>query len=130
MRWYRSAGEISDALIDFSDFLPALADVAHVPVPVNYGQLDGVSFFPALNGSNTNLRKWVFGCWKHELTEGKWQRWVQNRRYKLYDSSYQNNFFNIITDPLQVNPLQEDDLTSDELVIKNKFTKILSTMHK
>ena len=70
-----------------------------VPVPVNYGQLDGVSFVPALNGSNTNLRKWVFGCWKHELTEGKWQRWVQNRRYKLYDSIYQNNFFNIITDP-------------------------------
>ena len=125
-----SAGEVSDALIDFSDFLPTLANVAHIPVPVNYGPLDGVSFVSALNGSDTNLRKWAFGCWMNRVTEGKWQRWVQNRRYKLYDSVYQNNFFNIITDPLQVNPLPKDDLTSDELAIKNKFTKVLSTMHK
>jgi arylsulfatase A len=125
-----SAGEVSDALIDFSDFLPTLANVAHIPVPVNYGPLDGVSFVSALNGSDTNLRKWAFGCWMNRVTEGKWQRWVQNRRYKLYDSVYQNNFFNIITDPLQVNPLPKGDLTSDELAIKNKFTKVLSIMHK
>jgi len=123
-------GEVSDALINFSDFLPTLADVSHIPVPVNYGQLDGVSFFPALNGSNTNLRKWIFECWMHSLTGGQWQRWVQNRRYKLYDSVYQNNFFNIVNDPLEVKPIPEEDLTSNEVAIKNNFTKVLSTMHK
>jgi len=123
------ASQVSDALIDFSDFLPTFADIAHLTVPVNYGQLDGVSFVPALDGSKTSLRKWVFGSWIHSFTGDKWQKWAQNRRYKLYDSIYQNNFFNIVRDPFELSPIPEVDLTSDEIVIKNKFTNILNTMH-
>jgi len=123
-----SPGQVSQALVDFSDFLPTFAGIAHASVPLNYGQLDGISFVPALDGSNTNLRNWVFGCWKNkERTGGRWQRWVQNRTYKLYDTVY--NFFNIIKDPLQLSPIPEDSLTSDEVVIKNKFIHILNTVH-
>ncbi|HXL56778.1 MAG TPA: sulfatase/phosphatase domain-containing protein, partial [Chitinophagaceae bacterium] len=131
VRWSGTvpASQVSDALIDFSDFLPTFADIAHLTVPVNYGQLDGVSFVPALDGSKTSLRKWVFGSWIHSFTGDKWQKWAQNRRYKLYDSIYQNNFFNIVRDPLELSPTPEADLTSDEIVIKNKFTNILNTMH-
>jgi len=125
-----SAGQVSDALIDFSDFLPTLAGIAQVAVPVDYGQIDGVSFVPALDDSKINLRKWVFSSWIHSLTGDKWQRWVQNRRYKLYDSLYQNNFFNIVKDPLELSPIPDQNLTSDEIVIKNKFTNVLNSMHK
>jgi len=51
---------------------------------------------------------------------------VQNRTYKLCDTTY--NFFNIIKDPLQLNPIPEDSLTSDQVAIKNKFAHILNTM--
>jgi len=119
-------GQVSKALINFSDFLPTLAGIAGVTVPLNYGQLDGVSFVPALDGSNANLRNWIFECWENRRTEFKWQRWVQNRTYKLYDTLY--NFFNIIKDPLELNPIPQDSLTSDEIEIKNNFTHILNTM--
>jgi len=124
------ANQVNDALIDFSDFFPTFASITHLTVPANYAPLDGVSFVPALDGSNNNLRKWVFGSWIHALTGNKWQRWVQNRRYQLYDSIYQNNFFNIIKDSFEINPLRQQDLTRNELIIKNKFTDVLSTEHK
>jgi arylsulfatase A len=132
VRWSGTVppGSVSNALIDFSDFLPTFADIAQAAAPTNYGKLDGVSFVPALNGSNTNLRNWIFGSWMSaNHTDHAWVKWVQNRRYKLYDSVYQNDFFNIVNDPLEQSPITQANLTSDELTIRNKFTNTLKIMH-
>ncbi len=37
-------------LIDYTDFLPTIADIAGIPKPTNYGTLDGVSFYDNLIG--------------------------------------------------------------------------------
>jgi len=41
-------GTVNNDLIDFTDFLPTLADIANVQVPDTYRPLDGVSFYPQL----------------------------------------------------------------------------------
>jgi arylsulfatase A-like enzyme len=43
-----SGGTVNNDLIDFTDFLPTLAGIADIPVPTDYGPLDGVSFYPRL----------------------------------------------------------------------------------
>src|SRR4029077_16942158 len=55
-----SAGSINNDLIGFTDFLPTLADIANIPLPTNYGSLDGVSFAPRLSGNEGTPRDWLF----------------------------------------------------------------------
>lgn len=131
LRWSGTvaAGRTSNALIDFSDFLPTFANIGQTGIPLNYGHLDGVSFAPALYGSSANLRSWIFGSWTHSFINHNWQRWVQDRTYKLYDSVYQDNFFNFMKDPLELKPIPPDSLTAGEIAIKNQFSNILKGMH-
>jgi hypothetical protein len=70
-------GHVCNDLIDFSDFLPTLAELVGVPLS-NDAALDGHSFAPQLKGAPGDSRRWIF-C------EHKGKRWVRNRRWKLYD---------------------------------------------
>jgi arylsulfatase A len=49
----------SDALVDFSDVLPTLADFAGARLPDGYA-IDGRSFAPILRREKTETREWVF----------------------------------------------------------------------
>ena len=53
------AGQVVDALVDFTDFLPSLAEVAGATVPANAGG-DGHSFVSVLKGKSASARKWIF----------------------------------------------------------------------
>jgi len=117
--------------LNTSTIRPTLAGIAHVSVPLNYGTLDGVSFVPALRGSDRNLRDLSFCNWKPKFMENGniFKRWVQDTTYKLYDSTNQNYFFNISTDPFELNPIPNDQLTDEEQTIKHKFRRVLRSMH-
>lgn len=52
-------GTVSEDLIDLSDILPTLADVAGARVPGGI-TIDGRSFLPQLEGRAGNPRKWVY----------------------------------------------------------------------
>jgi len=65
----------SDILIDFSDVLPTLIELARWALPRNY-QIDGRSFAPLLLGRTFTPREWIF-CQLHEA------RWVRDRRWLL-----------------------------------------------
>jgi arylsulfatase A-like enzyme len=71
---------VNNDLIDFTDFLPTLANIAQIPLP-NYGPLDGVSFYPRLIGAMGTPRSWIFTYYKiHPSTTG--YRIVQNSSTK------------------------------------------------
>lgn len=121
-------------LVDFTDFIPTLAELTGIPAPTNLGILDGHSFAPQLKGGAGNPRDYIF-C--HHILDTsspgvKPSRWVQNKTYKLYEDNggtYHNpGFYNIVTDPLEVNPIPDNALTTDELAIKNSFTDVLNMM--
>jgi arylsulfatase A len=125
------AGQVNDFLVDFTDFMPSLADMAHISKPTSYGVLDGVSFYPYLTGGlGLNQRDWVF-CHYDQNQNGEGlhpiRRWVQNTEYKLYDST--GEFYDIKKDLYERTPIPDNELTSDEKTLKASFSAVLGTMH-
>lgn len=117
-------------LIDFTDFMPTIADMAGTKPPSDYGILDGVSFYPRLVNQKATPRKWIFTQTELQYPDPRQpfrKRYVFDENYKLYDSTFK--FYNLVTDPLEKKPLKDADLTQKE---KNKieyFKSILETMH-
>jgi arylsulfatase A-like enzyme len=91
-------GEISSDLMDASDFLPSLADVAGAALPRGI-KLDGHSMTAHLR-SYAAPRPWVFA-------EHKGKCFVRNQRWKLYRDG---RFYDMQTDPDEESPLEKDEL--------------------
>ncbi|MDB4695149.1 sulfatase-like hydrolase/transferase [bacterium] len=88
------AGSQSDALVDFSDWLPTLVEVAggHMERKV-----DGRSFASTLfNADSKPTRKYAFA-----ESRGK-RAWVRTQQYKLYNNG---QYFNVNADPFEKTPL-------------------------
>lgn len=80
-----SPNKVTNDLIDASDILPTLADLAGAKLPANK-VLDGKSFVPQLQGKKGNPRDWIF----MELGN-QWyvrdQKFKLNRAGELFDMS-------------------------------------------
>jgi len=74
-------GRVSDALFDFADVLPTLADIAGAPVAP--GTVDGVSQWPVMEGRQASVRDSIFihyaPMWVFEPT-----RFAFDVHWKLY----------------------------------------------
>jgi len=83
-------GTVTDDLVDFSDFLPTLAETSGAKLPDV--TLDGRSFWPQCLGQKGNPRQWIFQYYypRGEGTldlsgDGKpYVIWAQDQHYKLY----------------------------------------------
>ena len=127
------AGSINNNLVEFTDFLVTLADIANVPVPTTYNPQDGISFAPMLAGEKGTPRDWLFDHYDRQpeqhLKNSKLKRWAQTITYKLYDtcaSSKTRLFYNIISDPKEESPIPDDLLTAEETIIKQKLLKVIN----
>ncbi len=72
-----------DALVDFSDVLPTLADFAGATLPDDYA-IDGRSFAPILRGEATDTREWVY-CPLAEARLLRDKRWFLAGDGRFYD---------------------------------------------
>ncbi|HEX5151339.1 MAG TPA: sulfatase-like hydrolase/transferase, partial [Parafilimonas sp.] len=122
-------GMVNDDLIDFTDFLPTLAGITNIPVPNDYGTLDGISFFPRLIRQAGTPRNWIFNNYtphrNNILT-----RWAQTKTYKLYDTSsisQKRLFYNISNDPQEKYPIANNFLTLDEVKIKDQLLDVINS---
>jgi arylsulfatase A-like enzyme len=100
-----------DDLVDFSDFLPTLAEAAGAPMPT--GRVtDGVSFLPQLRGQRGNPRPWIF-ChyWGSGRRKQDTQESVRDARWKLYDDG---RFFDLDSDIEEFSPRQDLDRDAAE----------------
>ena len=106
-------------IIDFTDILPTLADVAGIN-PSSY-YTDGKSFINVLNGdeSRTNKNE-VFIHYSPRWGRFGHKRWLMNGEYKLYRDG---RFYNTVKDPLE--KVQLSNYEEDEQKIKTKFEAIL-----
>ncbi len=128
---------VSNNLIDFTDFLPTIADIAGINLP-HYGPLDGLSFYSSIFGLTGPVREWSFCHFDPMHGPGKgnqpdtFVRYVQTVNYKLYDSTgsvRDTTFFNLFLDPAQKKPKSANTLTTYEIKTKNEFKQVLSQMH-
>jgi hypothetical protein len=115
-------------MINFTDFLPTIAGIANIPVPANYGTLDGISFYPRLLGQSGTPRSWTFNHYQPEVKGGAsntLKRWTQDTTYKQYDGG---KFYNIILDPKELSPIKSAQMTAAEKKISKNFKAIMSTL--
>jgi arylsulfatase A len=110
-----------NGLIEFSDFYATFADMLG-----QANQSDGKSFLRILEGKqNVNTRETAFvhynPKWGANVSQYK-NQFVMTDAYKLYQDG---KFFNTKKDPNEGHHLTNDDLSSEELIIKNKLEKEL-----
>ncbi|MCA8989577.1 MAG: sulfatase-like hydrolase/transferase [Planctomycetaceae bacterium] len=95
------SGQVSQRMVDLTDLLPTLAEVAGLPPDPH--PRDGISFAPLLGGDPETLqeRPWIF-------TELRGKRCARSRNFRLYDDG---RFFDLKTDPLETTPLDSATLS-------------------
>jgi arylsulfatase A len=125
-------GSQNNFLLDFTDLMPTFADVAGIPLPTNYGILDGKSFYSAINGSTVPTRQWIYCYFDGNQDNGRPDKppigWVQDTAYKLYDST--GSFYHYSQDLQEKTALQDSKLTPSEKTLKQQMQGILAGMHK
>ena len=120
------AGSVSDDLIDCSDFLVTMMDLAGAQLSED-DVFDGVSFAPQLKGETGSPREWIFA--HHDPLPG-WgkegyhlQRWAQDRRWKLYDTG---DLFDLEIDASEARPVVVGD--GDASLAREKLQPVLDKM--
>ncbi len=89
-------GRITDDLVDFSDFLPTLADLCGGALPAGV-VLDGKSFASGLLGKSSPARQWAYS------EKGEDRYWVRTQRWKLYNCGA---LYDLRNDPHEKTPVQ------------------------
>jgi arylsulfatase A len=105
-------GVVTDALVDFSDFLPTICDLTGVAKPEN---VDGRSFYPLLTGKPYKPRDWIYIWYSRSGFIDQAQEFTRNQRYKLYRTG---DFFDIEKDLLEKNPIGEEKLLEKTRSVK------------
>jgi arylsulfatase A-like enzyme len=116
---------VNNNLIDFTDFLPTLLDLSGngglKPVA-----LDGISFYPQLFGDHSNKRDWIFCHYAPNWGKFENKRYVQNKKWKLYENG---ELYNLQTDILEENPLLKDNYPEALASVIAAFRQVLES-HK
>lgn len=110
-------GIVSDIPVVPADFFATIADVcgAQPRRPTGDGELDGISFLPAITGRPGSLREWAIVEYvlenRGKMYLGKEGRYVMNQRWKLYDSGVSSRgqeyykagqLFDLLNDPKEM----------------------------
>lgn len=123
-------GQVNTNLVDFTDFLPTVAEAAQTTIPASYGTTDGLSFLKQLQGQPTPVRSWVFNHYQPLTDQPNGttiRRWINNATYKLYDST--GKFYNIALDPQEKKPLKKSAMTAEEKALKRQFQQVMNGLH-
>ena len=115
---------ISEDLIDFTDFLPTLLEVAGVTnnrIP----HKDGRSFLPQINGEAGNKREWIFCDYNPKWGKRKKSRYAQTKKWKLYEDG---SFYDFSKDTEENKSISINDLTPADLDIYNQLQDVLNNL--
>ena len=119
-------GQVNNKLVDFTDFLPTIADAANINMPKSF-VTDGRSFLPLVTGQKYEARDWLFSHYDPQKGEFKKARFVHNREWKLYETG---EIYNVAKDPEEKNVLAASSLTPDQQKLMATFKEVFLTMVK
>jgi len=114
---YIKSGSSNDALVDFSDWLPTLAELGVGKIG---HKIDGISFAPKLFHLPHNSRK----SRSFAFSESKGGKaWVRTQRYKLYNTG---SLYDIPKDAMEKNPLKNvpGAVAQERAALQAAFTKL------
>jgi arylsulfatase A len=93
----------SDALVDFTDVLPTLAEAAGAKPP---GGIDGISLAPVFRGE-ARMKDSIYCWYSRDGERDKASQHVRDARHKLYQNG---KFFDVVADPDEKNDLAAGDM--------------------
>jgi len=104
------SGRVVNDLVDTTDFLPTLLDVAHVPLPQDI-PFDGRSFLPQLRGERGQPREWIYSWYSPRQNNNKTiTEFAFNRDFKLYRTG---QFYDLRTDREEEHALKVSELSGE-----------------
>lgn len=112
------AGKVSNDLIDFSDFVPTIADATGAK-PLR--PTDGRSFFPQLSGKRGNPRETIYVYNWPRPEKGQPRAFVRNQRWKLYSDG---RLFDVKNDVQEERPVTG----AKTVAIRNQLQAALDRM--
>jgi arylsulfatase A len=118
-------GQKSDHLVDFTDFLPTIAQAANIKLPEAF-ETDGLSFYPQLMGDFSHTRDWIFSHYDPGKEKFPLKRLVQNQEWKLYETG---EFYNVKNDPFENKDLAKTQLGPETTKLKEEFAAVIAKMH-
>jgi len=110
-------GTKNNSLIDFSDFLPTLAELAGANLPDDR-IIDGRSFVSAITDNKENIRDWVYVEWSGES-------WIRNHNWKLYNNG---NIYDMRYDFLEKQPIKRNEDNEESLNMREYFESELNQL--
>lgn len=116
--------QVNQDLVDFTDFLPTLAEIAGAKPPAGV-TLDGQSFAPQLRGQKGKPREWIFCHYDPRWANFKPARYAQDKQFKLYQDG---SLFDYRQDPLEKSSLPQTNLTPAQEKTRQKLQKVLDTL--
>jgi arylsulfatase A-like enzyme len=117
-------GKVSDALIDLSDFLPSLVEIAKAKLPKDR-VIDGRSFLPILRGEVEEVRDWIYTDYRPQFPGMEDATYAQDRRFKLYNDG---RFFDVPHDVFEERPLSAATLTKEAAAARETLQGVLDKM--
>jgi arylsulfatase A len=114
-------GKVCNDLIDFTDFLPTLAEATGARIPNGHPR-DGQTFLAQVQGKRGTPREWVFCHYNPRWGKRPPARWAMDKRWKLYGD---RRFFDLQSDPLEEKPPLAD-LTPEMQTARTKLEAVLA----
>jgi len=115
------SGKVCGDLVDFSDFLPTLAELAGAELPGDI-DFDGRSFAPQLRGEEGSPRAWIYCWYERNGVRKKASQHVRDQRYKLYDDG---RMYDVANDFYENKPLDVDALDGQAKAKHALFESVL-----
>jgi len=114
-------------LVDFSDFMPTLCEVAGASVPENYPG-DGVSLWPVLSGKGGRIKEYVY-IWLNYAPKQKNFTWVRNVDCGVHlDRNKQEVTFQKFPSQFSTETVQLDSATEMERAVFSNLKNVMDDM--
>ena len=120
-----AADSVEHALIDSSDFLPTILDIAGIEPPSGF-EMDGRSFLTQLKGEKGNPREWVYFHFEPKSPRvHRYARYVRDMRWKLFDDG---RLFDLDSDPDEEYPIQAGQDKDGQADARKRLEPIFAQM--
>ena len=110
-------GQIANDLVDFSDFLPTVAEFGQADLPDGI-TLDGHSLASRIINGKPSFRNWAF-------VEHRGKHWVRDQRWKLYDNG---KLFDVSLDQAEQNPIDKTDGSNEAEAARKRLSSVLKSL--
>lgn len=111
---------VYSGLVDFADFMPTFAELADREI-----ETDGRSLLPLLEGESFQDKERIFihydPRWGDYVNSFR-NQFARTREYKLYQDG---SFFYLPEDILELNPLDEENLSEEEMRIRQDLQEMI-----